>query len=253
MSNLVIIPDVHGKTIWKNIMDKEGDAEYIFLGDYFDSYREFVPQDELNNFNDIMALGDNVTHLIGNHDFHYSSTQDSYSGHLLKTFELLGHGERIDALIESLGLPLCTVRKRGEKTFLFSHAGISPEWLKSVGILKEWGSINEMVFDINQTFSEKPSIVEFSAGYANYTGPDQHVSNSGDNVWQSPIWIRPSSLNMSYVENVIHVFGHTKVKEIASFYLTPEETAGFILTDVLDTRNQYTVINEEGEVFLKVL
>ena len=37
MSNILIIPDIHGRTFWKECIKCECD-EIIFLGDYLDPY-----------------------------------------------------------------------------------------------------------------------------------------------------------------------------------------------------------------------
>ena len=35
----ILIGDIHGRTQWKKIVEKEKDADkFIFLGDYFDPY-----------------------------------------------------------------------------------------------------------------------------------------------------------------------------------------------------------------------
>lgn len=34
--NILFIGDIHGRTIWKDIVEKESWEQCIFLGDYFD-------------------------------------------------------------------------------------------------------------------------------------------------------------------------------------------------------------------------
>ena len=40
MSNrkLIIIPDVHGRSFWRDAVKRNPGAEFIFLGDYLDPY-----------------------------------------------------------------------------------------------------------------------------------------------------------------------------------------------------------------------
>lgn len=75
MNDILIVPDVHGRTFWESALDFNGDI--IFLGDYTDPY----PQESITlkqtyeNFLRIldfkMRNNERVTLLIGNHDLHY--------------------------------------------------------------------------------------------------------------------------------------------------------------------------------------
>lgn len=37
---VIIIPDVHGRTFWKSVVEQDPDADIIFLGDYLDPYTQ---------------------------------------------------------------------------------------------------------------------------------------------------------------------------------------------------------------------
>ena len=52
----IFIGDIHGRTNWKQIVEKEKDADkFIFFGDYFDPYDWTLTLDDLvNNFRDIL-------------------------------------------------------------------------------------------------------------------------------------------------------------------------------------------------------
>ena len=53
---LVAIGDIHGRDIWKQIVAQEQDAdEFVFVGDYFDSFTVKGP-DQINNFLDIIEF-----------------------------------------------------------------------------------------------------------------------------------------------------------------------------------------------------
>jgi predicted MPP superfamily phosphohydrolase len=72
---LVAIGDIHGHDSWKQIVDKEHDADqFVFVGDYFDSFT-VKGLDQINNFLDIIEFKKQskvpVVMLIGNHDYHY--------------------------------------------------------------------------------------------------------------------------------------------------------------------------------------
>ena len=41
MGKLVVIGDIHGRAVWRKIVDDNPDADkFIFLGDYFDSHEK---------------------------------------------------------------------------------------------------------------------------------------------------------------------------------------------------------------------
>ena len=76
--DILILPDIHGRTFWKDAVEHEQFATIIFLGDYLDPYPSEGINDEqaLANFMEIIDYGmshDNVVLLLGNHDMHYYS------------------------------------------------------------------------------------------------------------------------------------------------------------------------------------
>ena len=71
----VIIADVHGRDLWKQIVAQESDANrFVFLGDYFDSF-DIPGLIQMHNFKEIIEFketsGKEVIMLVGNHDYHY--------------------------------------------------------------------------------------------------------------------------------------------------------------------------------------
>ena len=78
--DILIIPDVHGRTFWKSAVESEAFGTIVFLGDYVDPYpSEGIDNPAaLDNFREIIAYAechDNVVLLLGNHDMHYYSKQ----------------------------------------------------------------------------------------------------------------------------------------------------------------------------------
>ena len=79
---ILIIPDVHGRTFWKEAINKFPKNEFpnmeiIFLGDYLDpytGYEDINKEQAYDNFKEIIEVAQNderITLLIGNHDWHY--------------------------------------------------------------------------------------------------------------------------------------------------------------------------------------
>ena len=79
----IIIGDIHGRNIWKDIVSKESYDRVIFVGDYFDSFN--IPGiDQIHNFKEICQFvrdsDKEVILLVGNHELHYMSIGQIYSG-----------------------------------------------------------------------------------------------------------------------------------------------------------------------------
>lgn len=133
---ILVIPDVHGREFWKEVVDCKKYERIIFLGDYTDPYDIEGITDEMavDNFKSIIALKqsnpDKVVLLLGNHDLHYYS--DYY-------YELAG-GVRYDPIAAIIlqrlfqdnfqDFQLAWETDWGGKHYLFSHAGITQSWLK---------------------------------------------------------------------------------------------------------------------------
>ena len=65
----IVIGDIHGRTIWKQIVRHNTFDKVVFEGDYFDSF-DISVKDQLKNFNEIIKFKerfpDKVVLLIGN-------------------------------------------------------------------------------------------------------------------------------------------------------------------------------------------
>lgn len=133
--NVLIIPDIHGRTFWKDAVEKyeENVDKIIFLGDYLDPYpwEEITRKNAIRNFEEIIEYKQKnkakVVLLIGNHDMQYWSkdfkTRSRYDSsnawHIMDDFAkhrslfALAHEETI-----------------GDKKYLFSHAGLMTSWVE---------------------------------------------------------------------------------------------------------------------------
>ena len=201
----IAIGDMHGKDCWKELLDCEFDNAY-FVGDYFDNYEQTPAIRQINNFKEICntARNDNRIHLcVGNHDYHYmrGNSRDRYSG--FQHYAHLDIQEAIEANIDLLNLIYI------QDNTIISHAGVTKTWLKI---------INKPLLEVNQAFRENRSICIFD-GYNCY----------GDDITQSPIWVRPNSLLRDYVEGYTQIVGHTKMEDIKTI-------ENITFTDVLDTK-----------------
>lgn len=222
---IVAIGDIHGRDIWRRILDKEikSTDTIVFMGDYFDSFNINV-EDQIENFKAILNLKitspDNIKLLIGNHDFHYMKMGEKYSG-----FSETDH-DRIEELVASAKDLLQMSYYAGG--YLFTHAGVSQTWATNNGI-------DVHVEDsINKLFRTHPESFKYVM---------KDLSGYGDHIGQSPIWIRPRALVKDPLEPFIHVVGHTHRQNIE--YYEGEDPARLILTDALDS-GEYLTITEDG-------
>jgi len=128
---MIIIPDVHGRTFWKEAVAEMNDEEVIFLGDYLDPYeREGIsPRLAIENLKEIIELKkahpEQVTLLLGNHDFmtYISADMGSCRTDFVNVTEIKQiYRENRDLFTIS------AMRTIGDQKYLFTHAGILVNW-----------------------------------------------------------------------------------------------------------------------------
>lgn len=211
---IVAIGDIHGRNIWEDIVKKEQDADKIvFIGDYFDTRDNIPGIVQLQNFMNILEFKrvneGKVVMLVGNHDYHYMrGVNEQYSG-----YQPTMRFDFQEALFEAKDdIQACYIHDQ----YLFSHAGVTKSWLGDYKIE-----------DINDIFRYKPLLFSFT-GYNPY----------GDDIEQSPIWVRPFSLMYDAVDGYIQIVGHTTQKEIN---IVDDQ---FVFIDTLGTSGEYLVIED---------
>lgn len=217
---LIILGDIHGRHHWRAIASRHEDAKIIFIGDYFDTFDPMVSaQQQIENFKDILAYKkanmNKVVLLFGNHDMHYLNTAlKHYSG--FQKFKRYDIQEVIEkARAEDL-LQMCYIHDK----FLFTHAGVTKTWCKDSEI-----DMSNLEFSINNLFKSQPNAFEFISGGDGY----------GNNIFQSPTWVRPQSLIEDKIDNYVQIVGHTVQDKLV---ITEE----LILIDTLGTSEEYLKI-----------
>ena len=235
----IFIGDIHGRTNWKQIVEKEKDADkFIFFGDYFDPYDWTLTLDDLvNNFNDIVKFKldnpDKIILLIGNHDLAAFDTNANKCRYIDGTYEQVatiffyGIKENIFQLCYFIN-----------NNIVCSHAGFSKTWLDDAGL-----SFDE--FSLNKDFKEQVENKTVISTYDFiYNKGDFWVDGSGDNIWQSPLWIRPNSLMRNKPNDIIQCIGHTRVnKNINQIYKLDKTKV--LLCDCLEHNEYYSYENGE--------
>lgn len=234
----IAIGDTHGRNIWQDIVNKElgSSDKIIFLGDYFDTHDNISAIEQIHNFKEILEVKRNypnkIVLLIGNHDYHYlKGISEHYSGYQnFKTLDIqvILH----EALDENL-LQMCYI----EGNYIFTHAGLSKTWCqKNLGVNTFTDNI-VLQQAVNDLFKYQPNSFRFTSG--------KNYSSTGNDITQSPIWIRPESLGQDKLDGYEFVVGHTQVPR-----LMLNQTGIFkniIQIDCLGYAKEYLIINNNEE------
>lgn len=216
----VYIGDIHGLNTWEKIVRDNPNADnYVFVGDYFDSF-DISGIEQLFNVENIVRFkketeansNKKVYLLIGNHDHHYwpgskwRGTTSGYQHKMAPSFEQF--------FIENeIMFQMCVLI---DTLYLCSHAGISEDFLKDTGYYKH--EYTNPVDFINDLFKFKPNEFAFDSFDVRNYGLTT-LNPYGDDEGQSPIWIRPKSLQSSNKKSelktdYIQIVGHTQQTEI---------------------------------------
>jgi UDP-2,3-diacylglucosamine pyrophosphatase LpxH len=223
----VILGDTHGRDYWKGIVASESPDRVIFIGDYFDSF-DNTAVEQMHNFKEIIDWKQSgqseVIILIGNHDYHYMrGITEHYSGYQA------GARPAIEQLLYENRQHMQMAY--GMNGFIFTHAGVSYDWLQIHGYDNE----SNLIDWINDMWKYKPNVFGFA-------GRDPY----GDSKISSPIWIRPYSLQQANRDTLrdqfIQVVGHTTQGKIDT---EGKLTGGrYYYIDTLGTSGQYMVLEQ---------
>jgi hypothetical protein len=198
------IGDIHGRTHWKNHLDEDF-TEFYFTGDYFDSFD--VPfKRQIKNFRKLCEAARTDSRIklcLGNHDYHYLSdiSVQRYSGFQNNNYVYIN--EILEQNMDLLNIVYVTPDK-----YLISHAGVSNTFMKK---MEKRGVTT--VEGINEAFARDRDILTFD-------GDDIY----GDDVTQSPIWIRPRSLESEPLAGYHQIVGHTPLQAITERALKNGQT-----------------------------
>lgn len=236
MERTICIGDLHGRQDWKLILHTEKWDRAIFIGDYFDSF-EFNAMEQLKNFDKICAYRraseKPIIMLIGNHDYeNYMPWGTGCSGKQENAYINI-------SLVLKDNIDLLQMA-HFEGNVLFTHAGVGEAWLEKHCILNDLSNelsaanISEVV---NLLWKNKPNSFMFDG-----------IDGYGDNIGQTPLWIRPKSLikdsGQMKKEGVIQVVGHTKQP---SLDIEKGRKDSIFLIDTLNTLGEYLILEKEGE------
>ena len=186
---IVVLGDIHGRTVWKDIIDKEQPDQVIFLGDYVSTHDCVSESEQVSNLLEILRFKDHHPETImlrGNHDLqHLGYYWAECSGYFARVAELMTDFK------EEFLAKTQWIHVMGNT--LFSHAGVSTKWLEE----------NRLTLD-----------------GINSLAPSERFGFSSKNPWdiygtspeQPPTWIRPKTLVDVMIPGYDQVVGHTPVE-----------------------------------------
>lgn len=166
---ILVVPDVHGETFWKEPVLKYIDQidRIVFLGDYLDPYRDkfedYDPDAVFNNMMEIINLKlkfkDKVILLKGNHDFHYTSKRTMELACASRCDKQNWH--RFNKIFNDYDdlFKLAHVEIIKGVTYLFSHAGFTTFWINQVNA-KIWKLNDRDVSVAEHDIIDKINILE---------------------------------------------------------------------------------------------
>jgi len=232
----IVLGDIHGRSIWKDIVAQEKADRVIFIGDYFDSF-DIEPATQQYNFKEIIEFKEKgeceVILLIGNHDYHYLPMGETYSGY--KYGAMPANRQLLED--NKHHLQMCYQLDN----ILFTHAGIGHDWLVGQNKYEPGVDPGTIADFVNAIWKYQPNRFMFC-------GIDQY----GNTKTQTPIWIRPQALiagnrDTFLKTDYIQVVGHTAVKKID---IKGKSTGGrYYFIDTFDDSNQFLIYeNEEFRV-----
>ena len=227
---LIALGDTHGRTDWRRIVSGNESDKLVLVGDYFDAKEDITAEQQMDNFRELLsykqANREKAILLFGNHDYHYLDVvHETYSG--FQKWKQAGIRELLrEAMRENL-LQMCFVHEN----YVFTHAGITKTWASNNNVdLTQGGKSIEN--QINDLFRHKPIAFGFTIG--------ENFSFSGDDICQSPIWVRPNSLRKDRTDGFVQIVGHTPQRKLVI-------DDSIVLIDTLGTSGEYLVITD-GEM-----
>lgn len=202
---LNVIGDIHGRNNWKQLVDIN--SINVFVGDYFDPYEQIKYEDLESNFLDIIQFKNEhpeTVLLIGNHDDHYIHQGNGKSSR----FNFV-KSNQIRTILDSNIDKLQIAYYNQEHNVIITHAGITKTWYKTW--FGELDTNPQIICDnINYMYNENPDAFSFSTNNRDYW------ECYGDEIYHSPIWVRPNSLLNDSLDNINQIVGHTRFQHVVN-------------------------------------
>ena len=237
---VIVFGDIHGRNIWKQIVNTEKWDVVIFLGDYFTSREGITDNEQIVNFKEIMEFKslypDHVILLRGNHD----TEAMGYSwASCFPEFHNTWARDNKDTILD------CTQWVYVIDNIVFSHAGITQKWFDNV---KKACPEVQTFDDIN--LIEPCELFSFT--------PCKLSDYYGDSQTQPCTWVRPACLTEYGVPGYTYVVGHTRPKYISNYkelclrHIGAEDWACIDVWTCDNLPLEYLVIDTDKKEFIPI-
>lgn len=240
MARVLVVGDTHGEDTPLNIARKNIDNvdHVVFVGDYCDSFTsQWLPKQKavLSSIIDFYKeYSDKVHLLVGNHDFQYMGGIQKCSGcqfgaipNIVTFFRK--NIQYFDILFKC-------------DNWIFSHAGISQFWYNN-----KFGSDNNIIDNKTSPWESIDDInLAFHGGMTNCFEP---LGNDiyGNDIRESPLWIRPNALLNNMLSGYNQVVGHTELTSNDRIFV--DKRSGehkLVVVDSVD-RNVYAIVDTTAD------
>lgn len=210
---ILILGDIHGRSIYRDIIEKESPDQVIFLGDFASSHENISTDKQIEEFDWVINYKNqcpNTIILRGNHDceameYYWAECYPKAEGYKM-------WAERKQIWLDNTQW----IHIDDDLKVVFSHAGISSIWMDNSNI--------NSIYDINKL--EPSELFAFT--------PNSTHDYYGDSVTQPPIWIRPQALYECNIADWDQVVGHTPViKDIINIREFTKNSRNIWLCDAL--------------------
>lgn len=238
---ILVIPDLHGKSRWKYAVEQLTFDKVVFVGDYTDCFYH-TNNDIIENLRNVVefAMQTKSILLMGNHDLQYaysagpSDVNYRCSGYRPEIAFMLRH------IFESNKSLFQVCYLEPNTKLLFSHAGISSKWWKSVSqqlIEQDWIADVDTIADIlNKTNQTSNQYLLHVVGW----------SRGGSKPAGGLTWADKTETQSGIIKGYHQIVGHTPVPAIETCKKisgTLHTDRSITYTDCLDTVDQYLIIN----------
>lgn len=205
---IIVLPDIHGRDFWKSAVERIDDCDkVVFVGDYFDPYNfeGISVVDAIGNFREILHFvkehPDKVVMLLGNHDLPYFSEQ--YRA--LSSYHCRWSRDWHDVISEMFEANRQLFKMAHvEDDVLFTHAGCSTKWLKSIHA--EPASLSDLVEKLNSLPSTEKGLRQLYMVSRHRGG----WNKAGSCVWADVDELVHTPMDLHIDGKAVkQVFGHT--------------------------------------------
>ena len=225
----LIIPDVHGRTFWKEAIDKFPKNEYkdlviVFLGDYLDPYgfEGITKENAIDNFKEIIkvAKSDKRIHLLfGNHDMHYW-----YNAPYKCRVDSNNYEKIQDMFLKNITMfDVAYEETINNEKYLYTHAGVSKPWLNhlkfigDISLKTNIGKLEDSQIPFCEMLKEMtPDAEKLNKLKLNFQGQANlwmcSYVRGGDSNCGSCIWedLSEWAYEGMEIEGIWQIFGHSR-------------------------------------------